>query len=142
LIAKAESLNILDVHEPEGHYAPVASVPDLPDLSGHSSLVTPARFCEETGMSLGALEQRLRARRVFAVEQHGQVYFPAFYLHKRYDRRQLESVCRVLGDLPGGSKLQFFINPRGSLGGRTPLEALVDGQLALVRRAAQGFLER
>lgn len=92
-------------------------------------------------MSFQALDKALLSKRIFAVEVHGQAYIPDFYLDKRCGRKQLESVCRALGDLPGGSKLQFFTNPRGSLGGRTPLDAIGDGEIALVRRVAQGFLE-
>lgn len=36
---------------------------------------------------------------------------------------------RRLGDLPGGSKWQFFVTTKASLAGRTPL-------------AADGFIER
>lgn len=70
------------------------------------------------------------------------MFFPRFYIERRYNRRQLESVCKVLGNLPGRSKFQFFTTPKGSLGGRTPLEALAGGDVALVRRAALGFAER
>jgi hypothetical protein len=40
-------------------------------------------------------------------------YFPAFYADKRYDRRHLEAITKLLGDLPDGAKLQFFLNPKG-----------------------------
>lgn len=115
---------------------------DLLNFVGHASLMPTTKFCEEAGLSSQALGKLLLAKRIFAVELHGQVCLPDFYLDKRYDRRQLELICKVLGDLPGGSKLQFFTNPRGSLGGRTPLDALADGNVALVRRAAQAFVER
>lgn len=111
-------------------------------VPGHPSLISTTTFCDEAGISPEALQDALAARRVFAVEMHGQLLVPDFYLDARYDRRQLESICKVLGDLPGGSKLQFFTTPKGSLGGRTPLDALADGDVALVRRAAQGFVER
>jgi len=114
----------------------------MPEFPGHASLISSAKFCEEGGESSQALNQALLARRIFAVEMHGQVCFPDFYLDKRYDRRRVESVCKLLGDLPGGSKLQFFTTPKGSLGGRTPLEALASGNLAAVRTAAMGFVER
>jgi hypothetical protein len=37
--------------------------------------------------------------------------------------------------------LQFFLNPRGSLSKRTPLQALARGQLADVKAAAEGFVQ-
>lgn len=112
------------------------------DFCGHPSLISTIKFCEEAGLSSKALDKGLLARRIFVVELRGQAFVPDFYLDERYDRHQLESVCRVLGDLPGGSKLQFFTTPKGSLGGRTPLAALAEGEVALVRRIAQGFVER
>jgi hypothetical protein len=115
---------------------------ETPDFPDHPSLISLARFCEEGGLSQRALGEALRAMRVFAVELHGQTYVPNFYLDKRYDRRQLESVCRLLGALPGGSKLQFFTTPKGSLAGLTPLDALASGKVASVRAAARGFVER
>ena len=90
----------------------------------------------------GVRERRFSLNGFFVVEMHGQLCFPNFFLDKRNDRRQLESVCKVLGDLPGGSKLQFFTNPKGSLGGRTPLDAIADGKVAFVRRVAKAFVER
>ena len=108
---------------------------------GRHVLISSATFCDEAVLSSAGLSKSLRANRIFAVEIAGQLCFPDFYFDQRYDRRQLESVSKLLGDLPGGSKLQFFTNPRGSLGGRTPLDALADGEVALVRRAAQGFVE-
>lgn len=109
-------------------------------LADQTLWISSAMFRERTGLSSQALEAALLAKRIFAVELQGQTCLPNFYLDERYDRHRLESVCKVLGDLPGGSKLQFFTNPRGSLGGRTPLDALADGKVALVRRAAQAFV--
>lgn len=117
------------------------SNPGGANFPSHPSLISAAAFCAEASLSSDALKRALFAKRVFTVEVLGQTYVPSFYLDKVFDRRQLESVCRVLGDLPGGSKLQFFTNPRGSLSGRTPLDALADGEVVLVRRAAQGFAE-
>lgn len=115
---------------------------DMRGLLERRSLVPEATFCSEQGWSTVALRKACFEKRVFAVEMLGKLYFPSFYLDERYDRRQLESVCKVLGDLTGGSKLQFFTTPKGSLGGRTALEALAGGDVVLVRRAAQGFVER
>lgn len=108
----------------------------------HDLLVDRAKFLTEAGLSALQLDRALVAKRLFAVELHGQEYIPDFFLDKRYDRHQLQAVCKVLGDLPGGSKLQFFTNPKGSLGGRTPLDAIADGKVAFVRRVAKAFVER
>lgn len=52
------------------------------------------------------------------------------------------AVRAMLGDLPIGSRLQFYTQPRGSLSGLTPIQALRAGKVADVRRAAEGFRER
>lgn len=58
-----------------------------------------------------------------------------------YQRAQLEAVTKVLGDLPGGAKLQFFLTRKGSLGGATPLEALAQGKLQKVKDVAAAFAD-
>lgn len=112
------------------------------NLQLDTSLVPIDQFRVEAGLSARALDAILLTEQMFAVELNGQTFVPSFYLDKRYGRRRLASVSRELGGLSGGSKLQFFTTPKGSLGGRTPLEALAGGDAVLVRRAAQGFVER
>lgn len=104
-------------------------------------LLDSAAFAPRLAWTRQALSKALAARRVFFVEHQGARYFPAFYADKRYDRRHLEAITRLLGDLPGGAKLQFFLNPRTSLGKRTPLQALERGQLADVKAAAECFVQ-
>ncbi len=108
----------------------------------HDLLVERATFLSITGLSALQLDRALRTRRLFAVNVDDEDYIPQFFLDGRYDRGQLQAVCKALGELPGGSKLQFFMTPKGSLNGKTPLEALVDRKVELVRRAAHGFAER
>lgn len=98
-------------------------------------------FITRLGWTRQALSKALAARRVFLVEHREARYFAAFYADKRYDRRDLEAITKLLGDLPGGAKLQFWLNPRGSLSKRTPLQALERGQLAAVKAAAEGFVQ-
>jgi hypothetical protein len=111
-------------------------------LADDGQLITPAAFAEGLQFSRQALSKALKARRVFYVDVQGRRHFPAFFLDPRYERRQLEDVCRALGELPGASKLQFFLTRKASLQGATPLEALVNGQFTRVRVAAAGFAER
>ena len=117
-------------------------MPRMLNGAGSPVLVDREKFGEDAGLSPLALERALRASRMFGCELHGREYIPHFFLDKRYDRRQMASVCKLLGGLPSGSKLQFFSTPKGSLGGQTPLDALADRRFAAVRRAAQGFAER
>lgn len=104
-------------------------------------LLDPSAFAESIGWTRQALSKALAANRVFFVEHGRTRYYPAFYADSRYERRHLEAVTKLLGDLPGGAKLQFFLNPRGSLSKATPLQALARGQLAAVKTAAEGFTQ-
>lgn len=113
----------------------------LQALIAKRELLDPAAFAESLGWTRQALSKALAANRVFFVEHGRTRYYPAFYADSRYERRQLEAVTKLLGHLPGGAKLQFFLNPRGSLSKATPLQALARGQLAAVKRAAEGFTQ-
>jgi hypothetical protein len=111
-------------------------------LVDEGQLISPAALAEGLKFSRQALSKALKAHRMFYVDVQGRRHFPAFFLDPRCERRQLEDVCRALGELPGASKLQFFLTRKASLQGVTPLEALANGQFARVRTAAQGFAER
>jgi len=112
------------------------------DRFAPTALIAADKFADEAGLSRADLDKALRANRIFAIELSGKSYVPAFFLDTRYERRHLHSICRVLGNLTGGSKLQFFTTPKGSLSGRTPLDALADRSVAAVRCTAHGFVER
>ena len=79
---------------------------------------------------------------MFCLIRDGVSLYPEFFADPRYNSRQLEAVTKRLGDLPSGSKWQFFTTGKGFLSGVTPLEALRAGKFALVLRCAEGFLER
>jgi hypothetical protein len=106
------------------------------------ALVDPAAFVERLKVTRQALSKALKSHRVFYLEVGGQRFYPDFFLDQRLERRQVELVSQSLGELPGASKLQFFMTKKASLEGRTPLEALARGQFSRVRAAAQGFAER
>lgn len=88
-----------------------------------------------------ALSKAVKDSRVFYVTHKSERYFPAFYGDGAYERSHLEAVSKILGDLPGGSKLQFFVTPKRSLDGQTPLQALAAGRLAKVKDLASAFAE-
>lgn len=114
----------------------------LTEMVGARELLGTADFLEELGLSRQALSKALAGNRMFYVEFRGERYFPAFYVDPMYRRTQLEAVTKELGDLPGGAKLQFFLNRRGSLGGITPLEALAAGKLEKVKGIAAAFADQ
>lgn len=105
-------------------------------------LVSATAFAEGLHVTRQALSKALAAKRVFYVEVQGARMFPSFFLDPSCERRHLELVSKALGELPGATKLQFFATGKASLSGKTPLQALADGKLADVRRAAAGFAER
>lgn len=88
------------------------------------------------------LTRAIESRRIFFVMIAGRRLFPAFYADRRYNRKHLWAVTKRLGNLPDGSKLQFFQTPKASLGGLTPLRALDDGKVEEVNVAAEGFASR
>ncbi|WP_382161524.1 hypothetical protein [Hydrogenophaga sp. ANAO-22] len=105
-------------------------------------LVPPTEFKDLMGWaSRQAVWKAAESHRVFYLTYKAERYFPAFYCDPTYDRRHLEAVTKVLGDLPGGAKLQFFLTRKGSLGGDTPLQALAAGRVAKVKDVAAAFAE-
>jgi hypothetical protein len=105
-------------------------------------LVTPVEFQELMGWATRqAVWKAAESHRVFYLDYKAQRYFPTFYGDPAYDRKHLEAVTKILGDLPGGSKLQFFLTRKGSLGSVTPLQALADGRFPKVKDIAAAFAE-
>lgn len=88
-----------------------------------------------------AVSKALKDHRVFSLDIGTKSYFPAFLADDTYGRKQLATVSKALGDLPGGAKLQFFITRKGSLGGKTTLEALAAGKIDMVLNNAAAFAE-
>jgi len=110
-------------------------------------LLRHAQVLSSSNLSHEKLDKAVLASRLFYVEVAGVRAYPAFYFGTRYDRAQLFAVTKTLGYLSGGSKWQFFMTPKGSLARsdstpRTPLQALEDGDIELVKRAALGFVQR
>jgi hypothetical protein len=105
------------------------------------TLIDGSTFLEEWGFTKQALSKAQAARRLFSLDIEGEKYYPAFFVDPGHDRAQLEKVSKVLGDLPGASKLHFFLSGWGSLAGKTPLEAIAAGQLDRVLNTAQDFVQ-
>lgn len=105
-------------------------------------LITGAEMRERLGVTPQALSAALKAKRMFVMQgPSGDYYYPAFFADPRHDRPVLKKVCKALGDLPGGSKWDFFTTQKISLGNKTPLDALAKGKLEAVLTAAVGFAE-
>lgn len=110
-------------------------------LIARGELVDAARFITARGFTRQALSKALADRRVFFVELDSERYVPSFFFDPRYERQQVEAVCKALGPLPGGAKLQFFETPQLPLGGLSPLQALQKGRLDEVLVTAHAFLD-
>ena len=112
------------------------------DLIKKGQLLDASTFQEAMGWKTRqAISKAVEDRRVFAIMHKSARYYPAFYADPRYDRTHLEAVAKQLADLPGGAKLQFFLTRKGSLGGKTPLEALAAGLFVKVKAVAAAFAE-
>ncbi|MEG0193424.1 MAG: hypothetical protein RR928_08390 [Comamonas sp.] len=131
-------------NQPDEHDARAALILDSTEaMVRKGQLVTPVEFQELMGWTTRqAVSKAAQSHRIFSLMHRAERYFPAFYADPAYDRRHLESVSKVLGDLPGGSKLQFFLTRKGSLGGETPLQALAAGRVAKVKDVAAAFAQQ
>ena len=105
-------------------------------------LISTADLERRLGKTRQAISKARLAGNLFAVEMNGNLFYPAFFAVQDYPYRQLTAVAKLLGDIPEGSKLQFFTTPKGSLGDITPLEALKRGMFDDVKATAEGFAER
>lgn len=117
-------------------------IDSTPELVASGKLLESTEFRSRLGWSAAALSKAKTTHRVFSVESKGKTFFPEFFADHSYERKQLESVAKALGTLPGGAKWLFFTTPKASLGGHTPLEALAVGRVEEAMRAAQGFADR
>lgn len=107
------------------------------DVASHS-LLPGAELRARLKVTPQALSAALKARRLFALRgASGEYVYPAFFADPRHDRHTLEKISKILGDLPGAAKWDFFTIPRLSLGGKSPLEALAKGKLDAVMAAAR-----
>lgn len=126
-------------------------------LMTDGQIVDSAEFQRRAGISRQALSKAVAARRLFYLEFGGRRGYPAFFLDPAFNRADLETVSKLLGDIAGGTKFSFFNTSRGSLAiagkvvdgvltqngvPRTPLQAIRDGDLARVRAAAVATTDR
>lgn len=105
-------------------------------------LVGEAEFARSIGWSAGSVAKAVSAGTLFVVKLDGQQLYPSFFADGTLKRRQLIAVTRMLNDLDGFTKWQFFVSGKGSLGGATPLAALREGRLRQVKVTAEGYAER
>lgn len=105
-------------------------------------LVGEEEFARSMGWSPGSVAKAVSAGTLFIVKQDGRQLYPSFFADGTLKRRQLIAVTRMLKDLDGFTKWQFFVSGKGSLGGATPLTALREGRLPQVKVTAEGYAGR
>lgn len=111
-------------------------------LEQAGSLIDSQALAERLQMTRNGVNKAAQERRMFSLTgAGGKKLFPAFFADPGLERKQLESVCKELGDLPATSKWQFFTNSRLSLAKKNPIDALRKGKYAEVLAAANAFKE-
>lgn len=105
-------------------------------------LLPPKDFQTALGISRQAINEAVKAKRMFALlGPGGEYYYPAFFADKDLHRRDIEKVSKALGNIPAPSKYFFFTNKSTSLGALSPLGALLKGRVDEVMEAAAAFAE-
>lgn len=105
-------------------------------------LLPPKDFQAALGISRQAINEAVKAKRMFALlGPGGEYYYPAFFADKDLHRRDIEKVSKALGNIPAPSKYFFFTNKSTSLGTLSPLDALLKGRVDDVMEAAAAFAD-
>lgn len=115
----------------------------LESMAQSGKLLTARELAEMRGVKETAISEAYRVGRIFRIRLGKRFLYPRFFAEHPADRKSIEKVCQELGSLPGSAKLRFFVTPKSSLGGQTPLEALekADG-LTRVLKTARGELDK
>lgn len=118
------------------------ALPERQALVDSGELLPVANVWRGLDMTRQALDKAVASGRIFTVDVGAAQYYPAFYLASDLDHKTLAKVTRLLGNLRGWSKWQFFTTPKAPLGKITPLKALSHGKVEQVAKAAAAFAER
>lgn len=112
------------------------------DTARALQLVSEVELLKSLNCSTESIANAVADGTLFFVVKDGQRMYPSFFADLSHKRRQLAAVAKLLKGLDGFTKWQFFVTGKGSLGGLTPLEALLQGKLRQVKTTAEGFAER
>jgi hypothetical protein len=111
------------------------------NLVASGKLLTSAQLQAALSMSRQAVSLATREQRLFKVDVAGKGYYPAFFAREDINRRDLETISKALGALPGWTKWDFFTAPRETFGDINALDALAKGKSEIVRKIAGRFFE-
>ena len=96
------------------------------DMIENGELLTPTEFKKRIGVSEKRLARLIEDGSVFGVDVDETEYFPALFADPSLNRKRLQTICRIIFPAEPMSRLGFLSSPRGSLGGRRPVEMLDD----------------
>ncbi|BCQ28132.1 hypothetical protein NK8_63210 (plasmid) [Caballeronia sp. NK8] len=111
-------------------------------LVAEGKLLHASHFCSASGMTEHKLRKEVASDRIFGVTFKGDQYYPSFFLVDKLDRKDLSKIVRLLAGQSGWRRWDFFTSPNASLGNVTPLQALMNGELKQVLRAAATFIQK
>ncbi|SKC68937.1 hypothetical protein [Paraburkholderia hospita] len=96
------------------------------EMIANGELLTPTEFKKRIGVSERRLARLVEEGSVFAVDVDETEYFPALLADPLLNRKRLQTICRIIVPAEPMSRLGFLSSPRGSLGGRRPVEMFDD----------------
>ena len=111
-------------------------------LYPNRGLATVAEFAALEGRPAADVKRDFAAGRLLGVEIDGVLHILEALIDPRIDRRQIARVSRALKPVGPHGRLMFFTSPKASLGGQTPLAALLRGQVAETVQTARAYAER
>ncbi len=101
------------------------------------------KVAELLNLSRQAVDKRRAANQLLAITQAKRGYgYPSFQFENGKTLGGLEEVLKDLSALDPWMQLRFFTSPHERLGNRTPIEALRNGMVGDVMRAASGYGEQ
>lgn len=116
--------------------AGATAVEEAPRLVGEAEFLAAWRGTPES------LARAVADGVVFVVVRDGRRLYPNFFAYRTLEHRHLAAVSKLLVHVGDHAKWLFFVSPKASLSGLTPLEALREGRLRQVKVTARGFAER
>jgi hypothetical protein len=96
------------------------------DMVANGELLAETDFCQRLQLTQRRLSKLLADGSVFTMGVDDVEYYPSVLAEPDLDRKRLQAICRMVVPAPPGSRLDFLVSTRGSLGGRSPLQMLND----------------
>ncbi|MHB9839711.1 hypothetical protein Q8F57_033360 [Paraburkholderia terrae] len=110
------------------------------DMVASGELLTSTEFKKRIGVSEKRLARLVEEGSLFRVDVDETEYFPALLVDPLLNRKRLQTICRIIVPAEPMSRLGFLSSPRGSLGGRRPVDMLDDDvDFKSVRRIAAAW---